>query len=656
MTITTPPFYRSALLLSITLILSLSSAAQSVALDSVMIVADRLPAARSQLTTSVTTIDSETIRQMPINSVDELLRGLAGVNINSRGAFGVQADIGIRGTTFAQILVLVDGRRINDPLTGHFNNNIPIPLHEIDRVEVVRGAGSTAYGADAVGGVIHIHTKAFSANRKNGISSSGEAGYGQYGLRQYDAGLSIGSEKSYLSLGVKLNDALGEEFVNPNTDPLASMVELKSSDFSLQTYTLAAATQISEQWSLAARGTYLTNDFDAQYFYTTSSFDESRETVSSGSGHLRLARSGSKSETSIDASVMSTDDLFAFNPALTPNSHRSRRFLLNADQLQRLKDGTQLSYGIAASRRDIVSTDRGDHEDDNLAAYLLASRLLGDHLRAMAGMRLEYDTNFGTEFVPEIGLSYFTKELTLRAEIADAVRAADFTERFVSDQIPQLSAGRNLGNPDLAAERFRTYSLGAEYRAGSSNLFSADGFFRQGSDMIDFVNTLGANIQGVGDPIDTASYRHAQNLSAVETVGFELTHTFSKSYGERSSLRSDVGYTWLETTTPEGEEVSTYLALHPSHQLDWRLEARFGRFGLQGQASYFVRDAEEIESLGARIPAEYALLHLAATARLSEEISLYAKVHNVLDEQYQEILGARMPGRWVMGGLRWDID
>ena len=93
--------------------------------------------------------------------MDELLQYVGGVNINNRGGFGVQSDIGMRGSTFSQVLVLVDNQRINDPLTAHFNNYVPIPLSEVHHIEIVRGSASASFGADAVGGIIHIKTKTY---------------------------------------------------------------------------------------------------------------------------------------------------------------------------------------------------------------------------------------------------------------------------------------------------------------------------------------------------------------------------------------------------------------------------------------------------------------------------------------------------------------
>ena len=104
--------------------------------------------------------------KLPVHSIDDLLRYVPGIEIQARGPMGAQSDIVLRGGTFQQVLVIVDGIRINDPLTGHFNSYIPIAPSEIDRIEILKGASSAIYGSDAVGGVIHIITKTFASQSK----------------------------------------------------------------------------------------------------------------------------------------------------------------------------------------------------------------------------------------------------------------------------------------------------------------------------------------------------------------------------------------------------------------------------------------------------------------------------------------------------------
>ncbi|HAY89693.1 MAG TPA: TonB-dependent receptor, partial [Bacteroidetes bacterium] len=152
-------------------------------LDSVTVSATRLPVKKYESGKNITTLTAKDIKELPVTSVDELLQYVGGINLNSRGGFGVQSDIGMRGSTFSQVLVMVDNQRINDGLTGHFNSNIPIPLSEIHHIEIVRGSASASYGADAVGGIIHIKTKTYQGLWEEEKSEfNGNIAYGENNL------------------------------------------------------------------------------------------------------------------------------------------------------------------------------------------------------------------------------------------------------------------------------------------------------------------------------------------------------------------------------------------------------------------------------------------------------------------------------------------
>ena len=123
--------------LSISLFLSLViklSAQQSFSLDTLLVQTTRIPLKASETGRSISILTKEQIQQLPATTFYELLQTICGVEIQSRGGFGVQGDIVMRGSTFSQVLVLIDGMKINDPLTGHFNCYVPISNMEIERI------------------------------------------------------------------------------------------------------------------------------------------------------------------------------------------------------------------------------------------------------------------------------------------------------------------------------------------------------------------------------------------------------------------------------------------------------------------------------------------------------------------------------------------
>ena len=130
-------------------------------LDPLTLTTSRAPQKASETGRSITVVDGSLFKQLPVFSIDELLKYVPGVEVQSRGPMGAQSDIVMRGGTFQQVLVLVDGIKLNDPITGHFSSYIPIAPSEIDRIEVLRGPAAAIYGAEAVGGVINVITKTF---------------------------------------------------------------------------------------------------------------------------------------------------------------------------------------------------------------------------------------------------------------------------------------------------------------------------------------------------------------------------------------------------------------------------------------------------------------------------------------------------------------
>ena len=146
--------------------LAQTPADSSRALREVTVYASRLSQPLNQTGRAVTVIAGASIARYPVNSLDDLLRCLPALEVQSRGSFGAQADVSLRGSTFNQVLFLLDGMRLNDPLTGHFGAYFPITPAEIEQIEIIRGAGAALYGPDAVGGVINIVTKTFAATAR----------------------------------------------------------------------------------------------------------------------------------------------------------------------------------------------------------------------------------------------------------------------------------------------------------------------------------------------------------------------------------------------------------------------------------------------------------------------------------------------------------
>src|SRR5579875_2356749 len=115
-----------AAMICFALYLHTSAQEKEIALDPVTITSSLSPMAASKTGRNLIVIKGDQINQLPVHSLDELLRYVPGLEVQARGPMGSQSDLVVRGGTFEQVLVIVDGLRVNDPVTGHFNSYIPI--------------------------------------------------------------------------------------------------------------------------------------------------------------------------------------------------------------------------------------------------------------------------------------------------------------------------------------------------------------------------------------------------------------------------------------------------------------------------------------------------------------------------------------------------
>jgi iron complex outermembrane receptor protein len=629
-------------------------------LDSVIVSSSRLQVKKYESGKNITIINAKQINELPITSVDELLQYVGGMNLNSRGGFGVQSDIGMRGSTFSQVLILVDNQRINDPLTAHFNSNIPIPLSEIHHIEIVRGSAAASFGADAVGGIIHIKTKTYQGLWEDETSEiNGNITFGENNLTMTDVGFRKQAKNFGFSAAMKSSQSIGQQFVNPSHDTGSFHQgfhnegdSLYNNHFNLKTYT-AALTYRTKKFKAYVRGGGDTRDFAAKYFYTASSLDESIEKVNSYWTQAATIYDNSISKTELNASYRNNYDSFAFNPAFVANVHTSQRINATLSQQRKIK-GVALNFGVQSDWQDIVSTDRGDHTITSNAAFVIAHKRM-NKLSLNGGLRVENSEKIGTQLVPQLNVSYREGNMVYRSSFGRSIRQADFTERFISYKLSNLSPGRNVGNPDLEAESAYAFDAGLDAYISRNLQISNTIFARQSSNLIDYTLTNSSEITNLTNLQDSSNYLYANNISEAFTFGNEFGLKYKM---ELSKVSIDwlLNYTFIKTTTPDSI-ISKYIANHPLHNINGGATIHFGRFNWNIGGTFITRNADDIPSIDGNVKNQYSILNtkLSYTAK-DFPASVFVNVRNVLDTEYQEILGARMPGRWIMGGISWNLN
>lgn len=579
-------------------------------LDPVVVTGTHIPEHLSRIGHCVTVISREEIETLPVDNMADLLETVSGVDVRQRGGHGVQADVAIRGSSFEQTLILVDGVNVSDAQTGHHNLDLPVNLEDVERIEVLKGPGARIYGHNAMAGVINIIT------RKAG--ESGLAGHVTYGDYDYlDVGASgvfkIGATSNRVSLSRRSSTGhIPEEETDFDANTLAyrGTIDAENHEFSL---------------SLG----YTDKDFGAYRFYTDAYPNQRERTdtlLAHGSAHLRMG------------------DLEVMPRVFWRRHHDDFKIQIQDDWYQ--NEHRTDAYGVQLSSR-LTSTWGVTAVGGEIAFEDLESSNLGDHDRHRGGLSLEHKfrptdrstfgigasainySDWGWEYWPGVEWNLTLKDgLHGFASMGRSFRVPTYTELY-------YDTPANQGNPDLKPERGWTYEAGLRWREkGLSGHFSL--FLRDAEDVIDWIRTS-----------DLDPWK-AQNVVENRTEGFEVGFDLYPEAYLKTSLISTVrlSYTYLDSDwDTEGLE-SKYVLDHLRHQvhgsitLDW-LDSLTQAL----QARWEKRMANDS--------------HVVVDTRLTYQwhtYEVFLEVTNLFDKEYVESGFAPMPGRWIMGGLRIRSD
>ena len=349
-------------------------------LDPVTVTASLYPENISKTGRNIIIIKGEQFSKLPVHSIDELLRYLPGIEIQQRGPMGSQADIVIRGSTFQQVLVVLDGVRLNDPNTGHFNSYVPIAPGEIDRIEILKGASSAVYGSDAVGGVINIITKTFSAKMKGeGKAINASVTAGEYALINTNAGFFYHNKKTAVSGGILSDNTNGQ----PQRGTRGYFNNITASA-SLNHY-------FNSNWQLSLRTAYDQRKFSAQNFYTTYTSDTANEKVKTLWNQVQLVYEKEKNKFSFNTAYRHTQDAYSFNSGISPNNNKSGLIQTEVVYKHSFSAKTNLTTGTQFLNNTIRSNDRGDHHVKQAALFTILNQNIAGHFFISPALRLDWD-------------------------------------------------------------------------------------------------------------------------------------------------------------------------------------------------------------------------------------------------------------------------
>lgn len=605
-------------------------------LDPLSITSSRINQKVSETGRSITVIEGKIIERLPVNSLDELLKYAASVEIQQRGPAGAQADIVVRGGTFQQVLVLMDGVKINDPITGHFSGYMPIVASQIERIEILRGPAAAAYGSEAVGAVINIISKTFAThNKEKTLRGNAGVATGEYGYLMAHAGVQKTNEKINYSVAAQTTNADGQLLRGNNRGY-----------FNNHLFSANAAIALNNKWKAMLQSSYDDRDFAAQNFYTTFASDTAVERVRTFWSHAKLKREVNNSSDEIDIAYKNTNDVYQFNPVANANDNTSGLLTLQYIHSKKISASLFYNAGIMAEQRSIKSNDRGNHSNQHIAAFGSATYKY-NKLSFNPGVRVVSDKNYGIEILPQANLLYRTGKLGLRANAGRAIRSADFTERYNNYNRTRVTGG-SIGNPDLEAERSWSYEAGADLYLKNWKI-SAAWFFRDQNNVIDYVATPYADMPRKENLVPNGSYALAKNIKAVSTRGLELELSYQQKINEHSQLYVNAAATFLKSSSTDAVP-SFYIVSHARTLLQQSVVYNFKKLNVAVTSIYKERNRAQAPGINAFVSPNYWLINVK-TAYQINRFNVFVAVNNVGNIRYSDLLGSKMPQSWTTVGV-----
>ncbi len=606
--------------------------------DSVVVTASRVASAAQETGRRVSVYTQRDIQSLSVNSVDQLLNVAAGLDVKSRGGFGVQSDLTMRGSTFNGVLLLLDGARINDPYTGHFLMDLPVPLSEIARVEVLHGPATALYGPDALGGVVHLITKTALRDgraRDTGLSARVDGRYGGNAL--YDAGGAVRHSGSKTSVSAAAS-AQGSDGQTVRADGQPVTYEDGApvqTDFQRRAATAAFSRDLGGA-TLYTRAGVDDREFGAYHFYTDFSTDRAREATSTFWLQSRLSSSGATNTPwQVQLFGKQHRDRYTYSAESPDRMHTSRRLRLQG-QASHTLGSVRVTGGADAGQRGVDSNRDGLHSDPSAGAFVSLRWRATPRLTVNQSTRVDYDPTYGAEPTPQLYVAYNLGPATLRAGGGRVVRAPNFLERFIDSRT-------NQGKEDLDAETAWSGEVGADVRLPADLSLSVTGFRRTTQSAIDYF--LRERKAG-------PKYYQAENLNRTTTTGLETELSLDRQLGA-ASLNLDAAYTLLDATIDTQRPLDDYkYGLNSArHHVQGSASLNTGpvTVGLQGVWKDRLRDVDEPKAPTDR----YGVVHgrLSYNTRLSgARTTLSVELRNAFDRQYSEIFDAPMPGRTLLVG------
>jgi iron complex outermembrane receptor protein len=598
--------------------------------NEVVVYGKGLPIAFSDRTSTIQTFDIARNRALPIRSVNEALAYVPGLDLRQRGVQGVQGDLSIRGGTFEQNLILINGFKLVDPQTGHHAMNLPVLLTNVQNVEVYKSSGTRIFGQNAMTGAVNFVTR---PSRRFGVNMQLSGGsFGGLGF-QSTVSVPIGKLRQSISLGYDKSNGYWY-----------------NSDHTNQQLFYDAVVPLSKTQELKALIGFADRSFGANGYYTPSFPDqwESTQMAIAGLSHQLGIR---KVTLLTKASLRTHRDEFRlkrFDPAFYTNKHWSEVITLEETGKWVSKLGTT-GFGGEWRLEGLNSTNLGERERTYVSGFIDHTVKLLENKLLLVGnvhyFNLYMNGNTHQKILPGFELAFQpVASLRFFGNIGQSYRAPSYTELFYQDY-------SNVGNPNLQPEYATNAEVGLCYsntwgqsvsgsRDSWKSKLSMDAalYRRNTTNMIDWVRSTTVP-QDPWMPV---------NLSSVIFTGIE-SNVFYRWNGDGTFMLNEVslGYNYTDANhqfvDPLQTSQSRYAFSGLRNQLVGRITASLTHWVTVSMAY------RGVDRVGGNA---YSLIDAKIQGNLNKTVTVFVEGNNLTNTQYVEAGFVQMPGRWFKAGLQ----
>lgn len=609
------------------------------ALDNILVTASRAPVSRIEAGSSTTVISRDQIERQQARYVTDLLRAVPGFSVSQSGTFGSQTQVRVRGSEANHVLVLIDGVRANDPASGDEFRWEFLSTSDIERIEIVRGAQSALWGSDAISAVVNVITQ--SGHSRNDIE--GFAELGSYDSVNAGLGGGVSGDNWSMAAAFEHLDTEGSNVSRTGTEDDGSR---------LTTASLAATVQATDSLAIdfGLRAVDGWSQYDPADFavtglpYDADIANDTRQLYSQMGGqldtfggrvvhHLNLRYRDSDNKNLTDG----VEDASTASDTVTWSWQSDIHF-------------GERRLSLALEREETEFSQRGDatfgdpNQDQQMSVNSVIADFQGkpsESLSWLLSARYDDNSDFDNALTGRLAVAWSITDATrVRSSIGTGQKAPTFIERF------GFYPGQFVGNPNLKPETSTSFDIGVDNAWLDGELTTQLTVFHQ--DLQDEINGF------VFDPVTFLST--AENMEGESTRrGVELAASWRAS----NDLEFAASYTYTDSSEEDSAGSGIPELRRPRHTGSVSANYNFidNRANVFLVADYGGRQNDiffppfpapsEIVTLDA-----YWLVGITAAYDVTSNLNLYARLTNLLDEEYEEVYGYRTPGRAAFLGMR----